>query len=557
MVSIRIKLILFMSALVIIIGILSCGFFLIHSKSQQNEALKRFGTSLVMLLSQDTEVKHALRASQPAFLDAPIHRIRELDREEEIGYLRISNNQSVMAEEKAHWITADMKEIPIGKNDQKPVVSLIRSIWTIGGSWVAEEPPRSPEAPLSSCIITNVGGAFYDFSTPVFEKQTFSEEEFAAQILGENDVSKEVAQQILGFVQIGLSQHKLNERIHRIIWQSIIPMGLFIVFGGVFITFFLTKYMISPLKHMANVTLDIAQGNFSRRVDIYSRDEIGQLSMNFNEMTKSLRTLCDEKERIMAQLREHINSLCHANKELRDAQERLVRSEKLAIVGKLASGVGHELRNPLGAIRNALFAIKKKTADTGVLNDAQKFNQLIEVIEKETERSVKIVNDLLGFSRTAKPAVSPANIHSLIDSSLSRVQMPEKIKKVVQLADTLPPALVDASQIEQVFINLIQNACDAMPMGGQLTISAQSESSSVLAVTFTDNGSGIPGHIKNMIFDPLFTTKPKGIGLGLAVSSSIIQRHGGSIDVKSKEGEGASFIVKLPIAIAPVVKPRT
>ncbi|MFN3533204.1 MAG: HAMP domain-containing protein [Candidatus Brocadia sp.] len=253
---------------------------------------------------------------------------------------------------------------------------------------------------------------------PIFEKQTFSEEEFAAQILGEDGVAKGEIQPILGFVQIGLSHRKLSERIHKIIWQSIIPLGLFIVFGGICITFFLTRYIVSPLRHMASITLDIAKGNFTRTLDIHSKDEIGQLSMNFNQMTQSLRGLCDEKEKIMTQLRENIHSLCHANIELKEAQERLVRSEKLAAVGKLASGVGHELRNPLGAIRNALFIVKKKTTDTGVSTDTQKVNQLLEIIEKETERSIKIVNDLLGFSRTAKPTVSPTKIHSIIESSL-------------------------------------------------------------------------------------------------------------------------------------------
>ena len=152
----------------------------------------------------------------------------------------------------------------------------------------------------------------------------------------------------------------------------------------------------------------------------------------------------------------------------------------------------------------------------------------------------------MGFSRTAKPTVSPTNICSIIESSLSRLKIPDKINKVVQVEDTLPLVPVDANQIEQVLINLIQNALDAMPKGGWLTIHARRENN-FLAVTITDTGCGIPDTIKNKIFDPLFTTKPKGMGLGLAISSNIIQRHEGSIDLKSTEGEGASFTVKLPI----------
>lgn len=549
MISIRLKLILFISVLIIIIGTLSCLFFLIHSKRQQEEALKNLGTSLVMLLAQDNDVKHALNYTQPAFLDNAIKRIQALDREGEIGYLRVSSNQAIMLEEKSSWINLDMNEIPV----IKPPVAPAHSVWTRGGPRVDEKPIQRSDVPFSNYITTNSGEVFCDFSVPVFEKQTFPEEEFAAQILGEDEVSKELAQQILGFVQIGLSHHKLNKRIHKIVWQSIIPMGLIIVLGGICITFFLTKYMISPLRHMANITLEIAKGNLTRTVDIRTRDEIGQLSMNFNQMTRSLKASYDEKEKIMAQLRENVDNLEQVNKELlkmnvqlNEAQERLVRSEKLAVVGKLASGVGHELRNPLGAIRNALFIIKR-TPNANVLNGNQKINQLIEVIEKETERSIKIINDLLGFAKTARPAVSPTNIYSLIESSLSRLKMPENIKKLVQVEESMPLIPVDASQIEQVFINLIQNACDAMPMGGLLTIQTQREKG-FLTITFTDTGCGIPDNIKNKIFDPLFTTKPKGMGLGLAISSNIIQRHEGYIDLKSKEGEGTSFIVKLPFA---------
>ncbi|MDE2217044.1 MAG: HAMP domain-containing protein [Planctomycetota bacterium] len=545
MFSIRSKLILFMSLLIIIIGTLSCLFFLIHSKKQQEKTLKKLGTSLVMLLAQDDEVKQALNYAQPAFLDTPISRIQALDRDEEIGYLRISNTQSVIVEEKTPWIDIDMKEIPTIKDFSITGVPRLDRLRTRGGAHVAES-SRNSDVSLSNRKITCAGKVFYDFSIPIFGKQTFSEEEFAAQILGESEGSKEKAQQILGFVQIGLSPHKLNERVNEIIWRRILPMGLIIISGGICVTFFLSKYFVSPLRHMASITLDIAKGNLDRAIEIRSQDEVGQLSTNFNQMTKALRTSYEEKEKIMAQLRENVTELSRANKELVEIQERLVRSEKLAAIGKLASGVGHELRNPLGAIRNALFLIKKRLPSNGALNDNQKLNQLIELIEKETERSIKTINDLLGFSRIAKPTVSPTNIRSIIESSFSRLKIPDTIKKTVLWGDSLPLILVDASQIEQVFINLIQNSCDAMPMGGLLTIHAQREGSFV-TTTCKDTGCGIPDDIKNKIFDPLFTTKPKGLGLGLAISSNIIQRHSGYIDLKSKEGEGTTFVVKLPI----------
>ena len=553
MVGIRTKLILFMSTVIVIIGTLICVFFLLNSKKQQEDALRKFGISLVMLLAQDNEVKNALSFTQPAFLDAPISRVTALDREKEIGYLHIYNPQSTLIEETAPWINISMEEILTSKSPKmrsKPHSALR---WTRGGGARVIKSTQNPDVLIEENIIVCSGNVFYDFTMPVLEKPAFAEEEFAAQILGEDETPKEKKQKTFGFVQVGLSQYKLNERINKIIWQRIVPMGLIIISGGIGITFLLSKYFVAPLKHMASITLDIARGDLTRTVDIRSDDEIGQLSLNFNNMTRALKVSYDEKENIMAQLRENVNNLEKANKELvnineqlSETQDRLVRSEKLAVVGKLASGVGHELRNPLGAIKTALYIIRKTNLNNNVINNSQKSNQLFEIIEKETERSVKIVNDLLGFSRTAKPTVSPADIKSIIESSLSRVKIPSNIEQKVLLEEPLPLISVDATQIDQVFVNLIQNACDAMQKGGLLTIHARKENE-FLAVTFTDTGCGIPENAKNKIFDPLFTTKPKGMGLGLAISINIIQRHEGYIDLKSKEGEGASFIVKLPI----------
>ena len=182
--GIRAKLMLFTSTLVIIIGTLSCLFFLIHAKRQQEEALNNFGRSLVLLLAQDNEVKYAMTYTQPAFLDTPIKRIRALDREEEIGYLRISNIQTTLVEEKAPWINFDIKEIPIQKG-------------------VANQ-----DVLFTNRILDRSQKSFYDFSIAVIEKTTFPEEAFAAQVFQE--INAKEGQHTLGYIQIGLSSHKLS-----------------------------------------------------------------------------------------------------------------------------------------------------------------------------------------------------------------------------------------------------------------------------------------------------------------------------------------------------------
>ncbi len=235
--------------------------------------------------------------------------------------------------------------------------------------------------------------------------------------------------------------------------------------------------------------------------------------------------------------------------ELEAAQERLIRSEKLAAIGQLASGVGHELRNPLGAIKNAALYVRRKVSKSELSATEPKVLQFIDLIDEEVESANKVITDLLSFSRVAKPTVSLVNAGSIIRDSLSHVAVPGNVEVVADVDPSLPMVLVDAAQIRQVFINVILNGLEAMPEGGRFEIRAGSEDE-VVTVGFADTGEGIPESVMGKIFDPLFTTKPKGIGLGLAMSKSIMERHGGDIVVRSKEGKGTTFTLSLPTRAA-------
>jgi len=232
--------------------------------------------------------------------------------------------------------------------------------------------------------------------------------------------------------------------------------------------------------------------------------------------------------------------------ELREAQEQLARSEKLAAIGQLAGGVGHELRNPLGAIKNAAYYIKGKVAKSELGQKEPRVTEFLDIIDDEINASNKIINDLLGFSRVQKPSVSPARIEKVIEDALSRTAIPENIEPIKKLDSNLPDIEVDPDQIEQVLVNMITNAVQAMPEGGKLAIGAR-EKGGFLEVEVADTGCGIPEESVDKIFDPLFTTRAKGIGLGLAVCKAIIDSHEGNIEVKSKIGKGTMLNVKLPL----------
>ena len=232
--------------------------------------------------------------------------------------------------------------------------------------------------------------------------------------------------------------------------------------------------------------------------------------------------------------------------ELREAQEQLIRSEKLAAIGQLAAGVGHELRNPLGAIKNAVYYVKGKVAKSELAQKEPRVMEFLDIVDDEINASNKIISDLLGFSRVGKPALSPARINKVIEDALSRLTIPENIEVAKKLDAGLPEFEIDTDQIRQVMVNILLNAVQAMPEGGKLTLSARARDK-FLEVEISDTGCGIPKEAMGKIFDPLFTTKAKGIGLGLAVCKAIIDRHEGNIEVKSETGRGTTVNIKLPL----------
>jgi len=284
---------------------------------------------------------------------------------------------------------------------------------------------------------------------------------------------------------------------------------------------------------------DVTEG---RQMEREIRDKNEQLEA----MNEELRAANEELQATEEELRAANEELQTANEELRETQEQLIRSEKLAAIGQLAGGVGHELRNPLGAIKNAVYYIRGKIANSELAQKEPRVMEFLDIVDDEVSSSNKIINDLLGFSRVGKPAVSPARIEGVVDDALSRLVAPEHVEVVKKLDAGLPEVGIDTDQIRQVLVNIIMNAVQAMPEGGRLTLSAR-ERSKFLEVKVADSGCGIAREVIGKIFDPLFTTRAKGIGLGLAVCKTIVERHGGTIGVESKVGKGTTFTIRLPL----------
>jgi signal transduction histidine kinase len=231
--------------------------------------------------------------------------------------------------------------------------------------------------------------------------------------------------------------------------------------------------------------------------------------------------------------------------ELQRTQDQLIRSAKLAAVGELAASVAHEVNNPLQTILNITYLLAQDSTSEQVRED-------LKLIEKEVLRARGIVRSLLDFAHRGEAAWGLEDVNKAVESVLSLAKVRTEasgITVATNLEPALPPVWADGEQLKQVFLNIVTNALDAMPNGGTLTVTTRRVNDR-LVVEFSDTGVGIPEEFLSRVFEPFFTTKPagKGTGLGLAVSQSIVERHGGDISVRSQVGRGSTFTVSLPVS---------
>jgi signal transduction histidine kinase len=264
---------------------------------------------------------------------------------------------------------------------------------------------------------------------------------------------------------------------------------------------------------------------------------------------RQLESLNEELERRVwertQRLEERTQELMAANRNLREAQQQIIQSEKLASIGQLAAGVAHEINNPVGVILGFAQFLQKRMTPDHVLAGP------LSTIERESIRCKQIVENLLNFARMDEPRLLELDLHQTLEATchLLEYQLSHGNAQLVRCyAADLPRVLADPQQIQQVFVNLMLNAQQAMPQGGHLEIRTWLEDDAV-AIAFSDEGVGIPPETKSRIFDPFFTTKEpgQGTGLGLSVSYGIVKRHGGRIDVESQVNKGSTFTMRLPL----------
>ena len=241
----------------------------------------------------------------------------------------------------------------------------------------------------------------------------------------------------------------------------------------------------------------------------------------------------------------------------RERQDSLIHSERFSSLGRLAAGVAHELKNPLGAIQNAVYYVKESLKTTEIAKSDPQMEQVLNLAQSEIESSIKIIEDLLNFSRVVQVVTRRVQLGDYLKGVSASLKIPEDVKVHWNLSDDIKEVEIDPNLLKQVFSNIIENSIQAMPNGGELTISTQIESdvddatgqeSDWVAIIVKDSGVGIaPWHLSK-IFEPLFTTNTRGTGLGLAISLNIVEAHKGTIHVTSQLGKGTNVTVLLPLS---------
>jgi two-component system, NtrC family, sensor kinase len=358
-------------------------------------------------------------------------------------------------------------------------------------------------------------------------------------------------QQVLGVLDVDLSLAKADAQIAVSSARS-----LAYTIGALLIVAVLSWLSIwwvvdRPIKSLKNGTEHLTQGELGYQIEVSSTDEVGDLARSFNGMSLQLRAANEE---IVTWAKTLEDRVAQKTAELRNAHDHMLHVEKMASLGKMAAVVAHEVNNPLSGILT-YAKLLRKWVGAGQVNIEKRDEAMecLDLIATESRRCGDLIKNLLSLSRTAPMNVQSTDLHSVIDRCLRLVRYQLDLNAVelqLRLAGDMPRVACDPAQIEQVLIALIMNAIDAMPRsGGNLWIETRMEDDAEALIQIRDDGSGIAPDILPHIFEPFLTTKEHGhgVGLGLAISRGIVERHNGRIEVQSEPGRGTTFTIALPI----------
>jgi two-component system NtrC family sensor kinase len=357
-------------------------------------------------------------------------------------------------------------------------------------------------------------------------------------------------QNVLGVLYMAVGLRGIDQQLKHSATFVAAFTAIIIIVLSIFLAYFVRRFIRRPVMALRQGVQRVAAGDLDHQIPVESRTEIGELASSFNQMTVDLKKARGEIEEWGHNLEHRVRE---RTAELAETQAQLLQSEKLSSLGKLAASVAHEINNPLMGILTfiRIFQDWIKGGEFPPKKHAE-FSRDLDIMGKETTRISKIVRNLLAFARRSRLEKREHQINELLKQCVELLDHQlslQEIDIVLDLAPDLPQLYVDGGQIQQALMNLLLNAAEAMGKDGTLTLkSALVNTGRTISIKVADTGPGIPEGIMDKLFDPFFTTKEegKGTGLGLPVTYGIIHKHGGSIKVRSKPGDGAEFEILLP-----------
>ena len=410
-------------------------------------------------------------------------------------------------------------------------LSVVRTSLKSCGSAVCHGAAKEPQqmAAVLSPLIADV----QEKGTAIFESKKAGQEPI--RLRGEVESLVTQTQGLMDTMSSALSERvKVLRRESAQIGQGTILLFFFFTFLSLGVTaavaFAVARHITVPVRDLLHGTRRITEGDLEHRVEARAHDEIGELADSFNAMVQTLREYKDRIDDYSRSLEEKVRL---RTEELKKAQESLLQSEKLASIGLLASGVAHELNNPLTSILMNINLLMEEVRDQANIHTELKR------ISDDTLRCRRIIDDLRDFSRRHELDIRSSNLNDVVGSTLGLIKHQLELHGIALRQDfssDLPLMSFDPDRMRQVLMNVFVNAIQAMPHGGSLTVKTALREG-LVEIAVQDSGAGIPRDIRGKIFDPFFTTKEAGTGLGLSIVYRIMQEHGGRIEVESRTAE--------------------
>ncbi|MBI4351578.1 MAG: HAMP domain-containing protein [Elusimicrobia bacterium] len=333
-------------------------------------------------------------------------------------------------------------------------------------------------------------------------------------------------------------------------WRMMLIVTVFVLFLGYAVSLVITQ----PISALREAAIKLGEGDFDYLPDLsMPNDEIGELAHTFMQMSESLKVKTaeimsakDELERLNRSLENRVEA---RTRELKSAQDELIKKERLAAIGQMASVVGHEIRNPLAVINNSIYFIKTKT--NAQASPEPKVVKHIAIIESEIRQANGIIDEILGFARTRELNPKLVHLNSYLEDLTMSFPVPPHIELVKSFAPENPTVNIDTDEMAQALRNLIKNGIEVMPERGKVYVRSEMADAGTVRIDVEDTGQGIPKETLEKIFAPFFTTKARGTGLGLAVVKKVADRHKGRIEATSVVGQGTCFRLFIPVVQNP------